>query len=434
MTNYPTEEKSPQKGNLIGKTLYIARMSEEGSSVLAAAYRSIGVNGRLSPESDAESIDLARQYTIGEECYPEIVTLGSYLKVLSEPDFVPEKTAFMLPTADGPCRFGQYKQLFEKILHEKGLDEVMVVSPTSANGYEGISDEASHLIRLGWWSIICADALRKLLLQTRPYETNERETDLVHKDCLDILCKVIERPDLSMKEKFIELIETMDLIGKKFSGISADYESEKPLIGVVGEIYCRLDEFANTHLIKRIERFGGEIWLAPITEWVWYANFMRNHELKFTGETFSKKALGNLIKNKIQMKDEHKLLAPLHKRFLGYEEPKNTGSLLKPAVPYLPYWGALGEMVLNIGGAIYLHGKGADGIIDISPFTCMNGIVCEAVYPKVSKEYNNIPIRNFYFDGTESDYDRDVEIFLELASTYKRRKKVKRVYPPHFTA
>ena len=434
MSINPIEKISPQKGKLKGRTLYLASMSEEGSSVMAAAYRSIGVNGMLSPESDADSIDLARQYTIGEECYPEIVTLGSYLKVLSEPDFVPEKTAFMMPTANGPCRFGQYKQLLEKILHEKGLDEVMVVSPTSANGYEGVGDEASHLVRLGWWSLICADALRKLLLQTRPYEITKGETDQVHKECLELLCKVIERPDLPMKEKFVELVATMEFMDKKFSAISANYETEKPLIGIVGEIYCRLDNFANSSLINRIERFGGETWLAPISEWVWYTNFMLNHDLKYTGETYSKKALKNLIRSKIQMKDEHKLLAPLHKRFLGYEEPKSTGSLLKPAVPYLPYWGALGEMVLNIGGAIYLHSKGADGIVDISPFTCMNGIVCEAVYPKVSEKYNNIPIRNFYFDGTESDYDRDVEIFLELASTYKRRKTVKRVYPAHFAA
>ncbi|OPX33503.1 hypothetical protein B1H10_05800 [candidate division KSB1 bacterium 4484_188] len=89
-------------------------------------------------------------------------------------------------------------------------------------------------------------------------------------------------------------------------------------------------------------------------------------------------------------------------------------------------------MVLNVSGAIYLYGKGADGIVDISPFTCMNGIVCEAVYPKVSKEHENIPIRNFYFDGSEVDYDRDVEIFLELATSYQKRKSKPRVFPNHF--
>ena len=70
--------------------------------------------------------------------------------------------------------------------------------------------------------------------------------------------------------------------------------------------------------------------------------------------------------------------------------------------------------------------------MDISPFTCMNGTVCEAIYPRVSRDHDNIPIRIFYFDDTEIDHDRDVEIFLELAKTYKRRKKIKRVYPSYF--
>ena len=81
-------------------------------------------------------------------------------------------------------------------------------------------------------------------------------------------------------------------------------------------------------------------------------------------------------------------------------------------------------MVLSTGGAIAYYQRGADGIVDISPFTCMNGIVTEAVYPRVSKDHDNIPIRVFYFDGTHSDLDRDVGIFLELAKTYKRRKKI----------
>ena len=62
----------------------------------------------------------------------------------------------------------------------------------------------------------------------------------------------------------------------------------------------------------------------------------------------------------------------------------------------------------------------------------MNGIVTEAVYPRVSKDHDDIPIRVFYFDGTQSDLDRDVGIFLELARTYQRRKAKTRRYPAYF--
>ena len=47
-------------------------------------------------------------------------------------------------------------------------------------------------------------------------------------------------------------------------------------------------------------------------------------------------------------------------------------------VDHLPATGALGEMTLSVGKAVYLYEKGADGVIDISPFTCMNGITSEA--------------------------------------------------------
>ena len=81
-------------------------------------------------------------------------------------------------------------------------------------------------------------------------------------------------------------------------------------------------------------------------------------------------------------------------------------------------------MVMSVGKAAYLAKHGADGIIDISPFSCMNGIVSEAVYPKLSKDYGGIPIRNFYFDGTQSDLDRDLGIYLELARSYHETKEV----------
>lgn len=419
-------------GSLQGKTLYIPRMSVEGAAVMAACYRAIGVNGQMVPESDATTLDLGRQYTIGEECYPEIVTLGGFLKIVEDPKFNPDETAFLMPTAGGPCRFGQYRDLFQKILKDRGLEQVMVLAPTSANGYNEIGGNPGEFIRLAWWGLVCADALRRLLLQTRPYEKVFGDTDRVHAECLDSLCGVVEKTDIPLKEKFDLLKSTMVEIRDKYTSIEADYTRTKPLIGIVGEIYCRLDDFTNGQLIRVVEKLGGEAWLAGIAEWVFYVNFMQRFDMRLEGQRFSKSMLGAVIKDKIQARDEHLLLHSLKERFIGYEETSQIKDLLDLASPYLPYSGSLGEMVLNVGGALYFYQKGADGIIDISPFTCMNGIVSEAVYPRVSRDHEGVPIRNFYFDGTESDLERDVDIFLELATTYRRSKMKQRKYPPHF--
>jgi predicted nucleotide-binding protein (sugar kinase/HSP70/actin superfamily) len=178
-------------------------------------------------------------------------------------------------------------------------------------------------------------------------------------------------------------------------------------------------------LIRHVEAQGGECWLAGVGEWIWYTNqeaFRRYREEK---RRFSKDWLRTFITARIQHADEKALMDVLHDVFMHHREAHVT-DLLEYSRPYLPQGGALGEMVLSTGGAIYLYNQGADGIIDISPFTCMNGIVTEAIYPQVSKDHDGIPIRVFYFDGTNSDLDRDVGIFLELTQTYKRRKKVRR--------
>jgi len=107
--------------------------------------------------------------------------------------------------------------------------------------------------------------------------------------------------------------------------------------------------------------------------------------------------------------------------------------VLELARPYLPFPGAEGEMVMNMGRSAYLAMQGVDGIVDISPFTCMNGVVSEAIYPKLSRDYGAIPIRNFYFDGQQSDLDRDIGIYLELARSYGERKLHRRLYPSHFS-
>jgi hypothetical protein len=62
----------------------------------------------------------------------------------------------------------------------------------------------------------------------------------------------------------------------------------------------------------------------------------------------------------------------------------------------------------------------------------MNGIVTEAIYPKLSKAYAGIPIRNFYFDGTQADLDRDLGIYMELARSYREKKPYSRRFPAYF--
>jgi predicted nucleotide-binding protein (sugar kinase/HSP70/actin superfamily) len=135
-----------------------------------------------------------------------------------------------------------------------------------------------------------------------------------------------------------------------------------------------------------------------------------------------------MFRRRLQKQDEHEMVSLFRNDFFGQEEPDDVQNVLDFATPYLPAPGCSGEMVLNAGKAVYFARKGVDGVIDISPFTCMNGIVCEAIYPRISRDSAGLPIRNFYFDGTQSDLERDIGIYLELARNYRRHKPWPRTF------
>jgi predicted nucleotide-binding protein (sugar kinase/HSP70/actin superfamily) len=214
--------------------------------------------------------------------------------------------------------------------------------------------------------------------------------------------------------------------------VPAKYVKDRPLIGIVGEIFCRLNRFSNEELARKVEEQGGETWLSDIAEWVWYTNSEKRLRIRDEGVNVTARLAKAKMKEMVQRSDEHALFKPFEEDFVGIEEADNVEEILECAAPYLPRRGALGEMVLSVGKSAFIHKKGADGVIDISPFSCMNGIVCEAVYPRVSEDHDGMPIRNFYFDGTQVDLEQQIGIFLELARSYRDRKTTERRYPSYF--
>jgi predicted nucleotide-binding protein (sugar kinase/HSP70/actin superfamily) len=171
--------------------------------------------------------------------------------------------------------------------------------------------------------------------------------------------------------------------------------------------------------------------MSDIAEWIAYTNMEEVRNLRLAGRAWSWAMLKSRLRARVQHADEHALRTLFRDDFIGYEEP-SVEEALALAHPYLPFPGAEGEMVMNIGRSAYLARHGVDGIVDISPFTCMNGVVSEAIYPKLSRESGGIPIRNFYFDGQQSDLDRDVGMFLDMARSYRDSKPFRRVHPPRF--
>ena len=110
----------------------------------------------------------------------------------------------------------------------------------------------------------------------------------------------------------------------------------RPLIGVVGEIACRLTPSMNDDIIRSIEERGGECTLAHIVEWVFYTNAEHQRRLRQQGRRLSKAMLVAKISNYIQHRDEHRLsriFAERPPRLRGAADPRRCSATRSRTCP-----------------------------------------------------------------------------------------------------
>jgi predicted nucleotide-binding protein (sugar kinase/HSP70/actin superfamily) len=403
--------------------VFIPAMAEGSARLLAAAFRALGIDADVTPPSDARTLELGSRYTGGDECFPAKVTVGDFMKVLERPDMDPSNVVFFMPSADGPCRFGQYATYMRRVLDTNGYHGVSILSPTCGDGYVGLNHLARPFLRTAWRAAVAGDALYKLLLMIRPYEVHPGATDRVHAEAIARLAKDIEEAPLDPNQQWRAIARSLRICRDAFREIRIERDTGRPLVGIVGEIFCRLNAFSNNDLVRRIEEYGGEVWISDFSEWVWYSNTEELRLMRLNKRSYTAAAMAARVRNHVQRRDEDRIVEVFREDFAGREEP-HVEEVLEAARNYLPADGAIGEMVLNVGKAVCFARRGADGIIDISPFTCMNGVVSEALYPRVSADLGGIPIRSLYFDGTHIDLELDLGIFVEMARARRTRRRL----------
>jgi predicted nucleotide-binding protein (sugar kinase/HSP70/actin superfamily) len=418
--NTDTRREQSEPAALSGRTLYLPRLDEATSFTVASCFRRAGIEAVVTPPSDGRTRALGVKHNPDDACYPAVVMLGDLLSVATQPGFDPSHSAFLMLTAQGPCRLGQYRPCLERALQEVGCSGVRLVAPSDENGF-AVEGTPPWFPRLVWRGMVAADLLRQALLRTRPYETVPGAADRAFQVSLRDLCHVIETCSAEARPQRTGLAASLDLARRRFAGVPAHRDRDRPRVGIVGEIFCRLNSFANDDLIRRLEELGAEVRLSQSAEVIEYSNHIETHNLRLRGCGVSFPMAAALLRRRVQQADSRALRRPFEEQDEAFEEPC-MDDVLGLADRYLPSSSCVGEMVVNIGNAAWLAGHGADGVVDISPFSCMNGVVCEAIYPRLSRDHGGIPIRSFRFDGTFSDLDSDLGAFLELCRAYRARK------------
>ncbi|MGN0191920.1 MAG: hypothetical protein ACI4CY_00135, partial [Candidatus Gastranaerophilaceae bacterium] len=165
-----------------------------------------------------------------------------------------------------------------------------------------------------------------------------------------------------------------------FNKIPVDENRDVPKIFLTGEFFVLLDPFTNQNIEKELGEAGVEV-IRPIMFGAWL-----EHVLK---------------PSLFYHKESHR------ERSVRYAE-----KYMKRAIG--------GECIETIGDIVYAAKHGIDGVIHLSPFSCMPEIVSQNIIPSVSAE-ENIPVMSLVLDEQtgKAGYITRVEAFVDLI---KRRR------------
>lgn len=234
--------------------------------------------------------------------YPLKVTLGDFLRILEQPGLDPKKTAFFLSIGQGPLGFGQYGPYLKAVLKGLGYREITIFEPGCEHGYSDFGEALALSVRGAWRAIVSADILLKLLLKSRPYEVVVGSSDAAFEQSVQELCQVLELAYPGNNSQVLALQECLLRARKRFRELPVRLDTTKPLIGVVGEIFCRLNSFSNSELVRRLEEAGAEVWMNDLSEWIWYTNVEQSRALRLHGRQISLEALSAFIRNRSNAK------------------------------------------------------------------------------------------------------------------------------------
>jgi predicted CoA-substrate-specific enzyme activase len=396
----------------IKRRVYLPPMADQALA-LVAGFEACGGEAEALPESDAETLELGRRLTSGKECYPLILTTGDLAKLVQRSDFIPEKSAFFMPTANGPCRFGQYHRFHRLVLDELGYPQVPVYSPDQdKNMFREVGLVGDDYARIVWNGVVAIDLLEKKLRETRPYERIPGEADRVYQIYLRKTYEALrDRQDVPAVLREARQI---------FDEVALCRNGGKPVVGIVGEIYTRANKFSNENAVREIEALGGEVWMPPIGEWLLYVTYCSRVDA--LADRRFRDLLQLCLEERVQKKDEHRLEEIFHGSLKNPTEP-SISETLELAKDFL-HPSFRGEAILSMGKSRDFVRKGACGMVNIMPFTCMPGTVVNSLFKLFRERHDNIPFLNLAYDGQEQTHTRTrLEAFMYQVRQFKSRKE-----------
>lgn len=348
----------------------------------SAALRIIGCEPYIEPYTSKKALSLGTKHSPEAICLPYKLILGNFIEAIEGgADYV------AMITSPGCCRLGEYGKCIENALKDLGY-EAKYLELQLYDGIKGLynfmkaaSGKNNPLLfsRAILVAILKVFLLDKLESQLSYYRAREVKPGTAEKHYNKAL-KIIDKNDTVAGLKKAE-----KLINEEMKQTEIDKNREVLHVDITGEIYVVNDEFSNQSIEKELGKMGVEVRRSLTV-----SGFLRDAiipKMFRKGETHLQRA--------------DRLAKPYLMRDIG------------------------GDALECVSDVAYANERGIDGIIHVSPFTCMPEIMSQNIFPAM-RENCEIPILPLIMDEQtgKAGYITRIEAFVDLMRRRKRKRKL----------
>jgi predicted CoA-substrate-specific enzyme activase len=365
----------------------------EHALIYAAVLRSTGFEAEVLPPASEETIRLGEAHSSGRECHPFSILSGDLIQLLrtSPPR---AGAAFLIPTCTSPCLLRQYGDAFRILLERNRLAKIEIhdANLDQLGRIVGIPG----LIRL-YEGLLAIDILYVLASRLRAYEQEPGAVDRLFARITHEVAGTIESKDA--------VDQTLCRAATELWNVPrAGAPGKRPVVGITGDLFTRINAAGNAGLFHRLERMGCEVWPSPffatMADLSYSLDAQRHIDQGWLAaaamEGFSKAVLARLRRHLVRrLPDEVVRLA--------VELP--VDELVRRVRPYLgPRTNYL--ILLTAAKIVDFLQRGAGGVINASGINCIVGVATASVTPAIRADFAQAPVIALVCGGKESPAQR----------------------------
>jgi predicted CoA-substrate-specific enzyme activase len=347
------------------------------SGAAAACFRSLGIRSSALPPADDGVLKLGRGNSSCKECLPLIITTGSFLKYVHERRQRDEKLIYFMPTASGPCRYGQYSIFLNDLVSRLQIPDAALLSPTAEDSYSGFGGQRLSLTL--WNGAIVASLFEEIYATLMTNAVSPAEAMAAFEQEWEAALKVLETTS-GLKDMTMALGE----IAGRLGAIDVKRKlADTPVILLAGEIFVRHDGISRQYLVEELARRGFASKVSTVLEWLYYTDWCVKEGVA-KGHVTAMDRVSLFLRNRYMKRHEKLFREALSKSGLCGNRVEDVDHIMKHT-RHLINPELTGEAILTVGAVLHEVVDHCCGAIAIGPFGCMPNRLAESI---LSREMN----------------------------------------------